>query len=278
MRGMLCATIAILASAGDPEGLVTTPLGPVQGIVTDRARVFLGLPYAAAPVGDLRWQPPQSVAGWGPSVFQAFNEAPGCPQNCTLPPHTCPKFTSESCLFLSVYTPRLGNYSTPAPVMLFIHGEGIAYHHHQRICLRAEKCLHHFSGGNFFAGTGGGLNYSIIYDSQSFVNTTGVIVSAVHYLGLFGLIKSSLPSRRQIVTINYRLGLLGFLYDGHGVQGNYGLMDQELAMRWVQANIGGFGGDPTRVTIFGQSAGAMSVASHLSRPESAGLYSAAIMQ
>jgi para-nitrobenzyl esterase len=76
----------------------------------------------------------------------------------------------------------------PAPVMLFIHG------------------------GNFFAGTGGGLEYSVVYDSQSIVNTTGVIV----------------------VTINYRLGLLGFLYDGHGISGNYGLMDQEESMRWVK--------------------------------------------
>lgn len=110
-------------------------------------------------------------------------------------------------------------------------------------------------GGNFFAGTGGGLEYSVVYDSQSIVNTTGVIV----------------------VTINYRLGLLGFLYDGHGISGNYGLMDQEESMRWVKANIAAFGGDPSRITIFGQSAGAMSVASHLSRPESTGLYVGAIM-
>jgi para-nitrobenzyl esterase len=122
----LAAIVLSRAASGlvvaDPEGLVQTPLGPVQGLVNPRARVFLGMPYAAPPIGALRWKPTQKVAAWGPSVLQAVNDPPGCPQNCTLPPHTCPATMSESCLFLSVYTPRLGNFSQPAPVLLFIHG------------------------------------------------------------------------------------------------------------------------------------------------------------
>jgi para-nitrobenzyl esterase len=94
-----------------------------------------------------------------------------------------------------------------------------------------------------------------VYDAQSIANVTGAVV----------------------VTMNYRLGILGFLYDGAGLTGNYGLMDQEMALRWVQANIGAFGGDPSRVVLVGQSAGALSVASHLSRPASAGLFRAAVL-
>lgn len=125
MRSFLCVALFGLTSclvAGQSEDTVITPLGPVQGLVTDRARVFLGMPFAKPPVGALRWQPPQAVEPWGPSVLEAMADPPGCPQNCTLPPHTCPGTMAESCLFLSVYTPRLGNFSEPAPVMLFIHG------------------------------------------------------------------------------------------------------------------------------------------------------------
>ncbi len=100
---LLCVVAAV------PEGLVMTPLGPVQGVVTDRARAFIGMPYAAPPVGELRWKPPQPVAQWGPSVYQAINDPPGCPQNCTLPPHTCVyllvlgRCSPNAIHFLSVY-------------------------------------------------------------------------------------------------------------------------------------------------------------------------------
>ena len=120
MRSLL--VFACAAAVIAQEDVVETPLGTVRGVVTDRARAFIGLPYAAPPVGSLRWKPTQPVVPWKPSVLEAFNDPPGCPQDCVLPPHTCPGTTAESCLFLSVYTPRLGNYSTPAPVMIFIHG------------------------------------------------------------------------------------------------------------------------------------------------------------
>ena len=107
--------------------------------MTERARVFSGVPYAAPPVGPRRWRPPQPPTPWSPAIIQAVNDPPGCPQICS--PHlessagadpnpgvydhrTCPSTTSEDCLFLSVYTPRLGNFSEPAQVMLYVPGGG----------------------------------------------------------------------------------------------------------------------------------------------------------
>jgi len=102
-----------------PESYVETPLGPVQGVVLDNARVFMALPYAMPPVGSLRWQPPQPAPAWGPTVWQGMYDPPGCIQECDAsnqPPHVCPGATSENCLFLNVWTPRLANLTAPAPV------------------------------------------------------------------------------------------------------------------------------------------------------------------
>jgi para-nitrobenzyl esterase len=112
-------------------------------------------------------------------------------------------------------------------------------------------------GGAFKDGYAGGIDYGIVYDASSWVNATQAVV----------------------VSINYRLGAMGFLYQGGSttLQGNYGLMDQEMAFRWVQQNIAPFGGDPQRITVVGQSAGAMSIAAHLSRPTAGGLFQGAIM-
>jgi acetylcholinesterase/cholinesterase len=106
-------------------------------------------------------------------------------------------------------------------------------------------------GGNFKQGYSGGM----LYDGKSFATRTGVI----------------------LVTLNYRLGVLGQLYTGGTIKGSLGILDQRLALQWVRANIGAFGGDVSRITIFGQSAGAMSVATHMSSPGSAGLFTRAIM-
>jgi carboxylesterase type B len=152
---------------------------------------------------------------------------------CDQPPHVCPGWTDEECLFLNVWTPRADHINEPLPVLVFFHG------------------------GAFKDGYAGGLDNGVIYDATAYVNTTNSI----------------------LVAVNYRVGAMGFLFAGleTGIQGNYGLMDQEMALQWVQNNIAAFGGDPTRVAVAGQSAGAMSIASHLSRPASLGLYSAAIM-
>lgn len=116
------ATLLLAAVAAADESVVQTALGPVQGIVQDRFRVFEGVPYAAPPVGELRWQPPQPVAAWGPSVLNATVDPPGCVQLCTEdePPHICPgSHISEDCLYMNIWTPRMPNGppAQPLPVV-----------------------------------------------------------------------------------------------------------------------------------------------------------------
>ena len=105
------------------ESYVVTPMGPVQGLVRPNARVFLGMPFAMPPVNALRWQPPQTAVPWGPTVYQGIYDPPGCIQVCDAadqPPHVCPGATSEDCLYLSVWTPRLAAITEPLPVFVWI--------------------------------------------------------------------------------------------------------------------------------------------------------------
>ena len=211
-----------------PETTVTIDGGVVRGEAGpggSGAYVFRGLPYAAPPVGDLRWRPPQPAAGW-PGVLDATRFAPSCPQ----PPN--PALTgpaSEDCLYLNVYTPTLSDGALP--VLVWIHG------------------------GRFTLGAGRD------YDGTKLA-ADGIVV----------------------VTINCRLGVLGFLAHPAlasrpgGPSGNYGLMDQQAALRWVQDNIRRFGGDPGNVTIAGQSSGGTSVLVHLVSRGSRGLFHRAIVQ
>lgn len=236
---LLALSLAIPAAhadypcAGYASTTVTTPLGAVSGFSCENFKAYLGVPYGQAK----RWEHSTLVSPWSPSTWDATHDPPGCPQVCTEdePPHICPVKQSEDCLFLNVYTPAVAP-PTPTPVLLFIHG------------------------GNFHDGYAGGyeLDGGMLYDGQSYVNTTGQIV----------------------VVINYRLGALGFLFGGgkqnFNITGNYGLQDQVTAMVWVQQNIAAFGGDPKRVTLIGQSAGAMSISAHLSRPQTQGLYAGVI--
>ncbi len=202
---------------------------------------FLGIPYAAPPVGDLRWKPPQPHGHWT-GVREATAFANHCPQ--TASPFGLAS-TTEDCLYLNIFRPaRDGDDDEDADeegddspeeglaVMVWIHGGALL------------------------------VGESDDYDPVRLVQH-GVVV----------------------VTINYRLGVLGFL--AHPAlsaespvhaSGNYGLMDQQAALRWVERNIASFGGDPRRVTIFGESAGGLSVHSHLASPLSAGLFQRAIVQ
>lgn len=201
--------------------VVRTAAGLLRGTVGPDHRLFQGIPYAAAPVGPLRWQPPAPMPAWQ-GVRDAVKRGPWCiqPDTAEVDP------TSEDCLSLNVWTPT-GSAAEPLPVMVWIHG------------------------GSFMRGAGD------IYDAQ----------------------RLSVRGRIVVVTINYRLGALGFLADpALGEVGNYGLADQQAALRWVRDNIGAFGGDPAKVTIAGESAGGMSVCDHLAAPESAGLFRAAIIQ
>lgn len=218
-----------VAAAAEPgPAVVQTAGGAVRGVVAPGYRVFDGIPYAAAPVGAMRWQPPQPAAPWQ-GVRDATKPGLRCIQDTSNDPDYG-RPTGEDCLNLNVWSPDGAAPSRQKPVMVWIHG-------------------------------GGFLNGSAdIYDAR-WLATQGDIV---------------------VVTVNYRLGTLGFLahpaLSPNGDIGNYGLADQQAALRWVRDNIAEFGGDPTKVTIAGESAGAMSVCDHLVAPESAGLFRAAIMQ
>lgn len=223
-----CGTTAPSATA-DPR-VVRLADGPVRGLAGDGVTEFHGIPYAAAPIGPLRWQPPIPPPRWK-AVRDASKPGLRCIQDIRADPDFG-RPTSEDCLNLSVWTPDGATPQSRRAVMVWIHG------------------------GGFLNGS------SDIYNAR-WLATRGDIV---------------------VVTINYRLGALGFL--AHPAlagpagedPGNYGLADQQAALRWVRDNIPAFGGDPDRVTIAGESAGAMSVCDHLIAPESTGLFRAAIMQ
>ncbi|HKP57945.1 MAG TPA: carboxylesterase family protein [Polyangiales bacterium] len=220
-----CADDGTDASANTDPNTVMTMQGAVQGSSTAAMRSFKGIPYAAPPVGPLRWKPPTAAAPFPGGVRSAVMLAPHCPQ--IMSPFGAASAT-EDCLYLNVFTPTTPG---PHPVMVWIHGGAFIY------------------------------GQSDEYDPTLLVGQ-GVIV----------------------VTINYRLGALGFLShpaltaEGGGASGNYGIMDQQFALHWVQDNIAAFGGDKANVTIFGESAGGFSVQSQLVITGAAGLFHKAIVE
>lgn len=238
----LAATaLACSTSSSDPETEtrtepralgVETAYGPVEGFEEDGVFSYRGIPYAAPPVGELRWKPPIEPVPWN-ATLSATDTPPVCPQTAFagLP---VPGFNpNEDCLYLNVDTPAEGER---LPVMVWIHGGG-------------------FTIGEGLQADGGTSGDRIARES-------GVIV----------------------VSMNYRLGQLGFLAHSaltaespQGASGNYGLMDQAAALRWVRNNIEAFGGDPGNVTVFGESAGGFSVCAHLGSGFSAGLFDKAIV-
>jgi para-nitrobenzyl esterase len=212
---------------GAPAPLVVAIAdGRIRGKQTGQMNEYLGIPYAAPPVGRLRWRPPQPPARWS-GIRPATSFGPHCPQVASPFGRAS---TSENCLFLNVYRPARSRGSG-LPVMVWIHG------------------------GAFVGGE------SNDYDPSGLV-AHGVIV----------------------VTLNYRLGALGFLADSGlasrpgGPAGDYGLMDQQAALRWVQHNIHAFGGDPANVTLFGESAGGQSTLIQLVSPLARGLFARAIVE
>lgn len=199
--------------------------GLLVGRETNGVRVWQGIPYAAPPVGERRWKPPQPAPIW---VGERDASQPGSP--CLQPRNALQGGGlrgSEDCLYLNVFAPA---NASRAPVMVWIHG------------------------GSFRSGAGSD------YDGRVLAREHGVVV----------------------VTLNYRLGPLGFLaapalLEGR-TNGNYGLLDQQAALRWVRQNISAFGGDPGNVTVFGESAGGMSICDQLASPGAAGLFDKAILQ
>lgn len=223
-------SLAILHAAHAAPPVVQTAEGPVVGRVQGGVRVFTGIPYADAPVGELRFRPPRPHSHWT-ETLDATREAPACPQ--TAGSAIGKPSENEDCLYLNVWAPRAGAQQLH-PVMLWIHGSG-------------DK------------GYGG----SPYFDGLRLARDNGVV----------------------IVTINYRLGLLGSLVspaldgaDGGQKSGNYHLRDQQEALRWVQRNARAFGGDPRSVTVFGESAGGGAVLALLASPASKGLFQSAIAE
>ena len=213
--------------------VVDTIAGRVSGRISE-AGIFeyLGIPYAAPPVGELRWRAPRPVERWS-DVRDAASFGKIAPQIVSMGASLVPgddTDASEDCLTLNVWTPAADDAARP--VLVWIHG------------------------GAFIGGAG---------TSQLYRG---------HHLASRG--------DAVIVTINYRLGALGFLahgsLDDDGYAGNWGLLDQIAALEWVQQNIAGFGGDPDNVTVFGESAGAMSIGNLLATVGSRGLFHKAILQ
>ena len=236
MIAILCsAALAVIShplaagadSATSGVVVVKTRPGSVRGLINGHTRKFMGIPFAAPPVGKLRWEPPQPHADWT-GILDAARPGSSCPQM---------SFSgsrlegSEDCLYLNVYTPNPAG--SGLPVMVWIHG------------------------GSFIMGSGAD------YDGTMLAQKGNLIV----------------------VTINYRLGPLGFLASRSiertspdHTSGNYGIMDQQVAFKWVKENIAAFGGDPSRVTIAGESAGGQSVGLQIVSPLAAGLFQRAILE
>jgi para-nitrobenzyl esterase len=214
----------LIRSAQAAPLVVHTGSGDVRGVATPRGQAFLGIPFAAPPVGPLRFRPPEPPAPWT-GARDATRAGAICIQDAV--PGSGRQ--SEDCLTLNVYAPRDADPIRSRPVMVWLYGGG-------------------FGGGD-----------NVEYDPSRLAESRGVVV----------------------VAPNYRLGAFGFLAHpalrGEG-EGAYALLDQQAALRWVRANIAGFGGDPDNITLFGQSAGGWSVCYQLAAPGARGLFQRAIIQ
>ncbi|XP_063085097.1 neuroligin-1 isoform X7 [Cavia porcellus] len=253
LGSLLQATHVLSQKLDDVDPLVTTNFGKIRGVkkelnneILGPVIQFLGVPYAAPPTGEHRFQPPEPPSPWS-DIRNATQFAPVCPQNIIdgrLPEVMLPVwFTnnldvvssyvqdqSEDCLYLNIYVPTeddIRDSGGPKPVMVYIHG------------------------GSYMEGTGN------LYDGSVLASYGNVIV----------------------ITVNYRLGVLGFLSTGdQAAKGNYGLLDLIQALRWTSENIGFFGGDPLRITVFGSGAGGSCVNLLTLSHYSEGLFQRAIAQ
>ena len=236
LLAMLGSAFPMSVSAASPSGanaeqpLVQTESGPVRGTLHDGIAVFTTIPYAAPPVGPLRFRPPQRHTPWT-GILDATRESPACPQS---KPSAIGKLSAEEdCLYLNIWAPA-GRVDGKQPVMVWIHGSGVS-----------------------------GYGDSPYFGGLQLARDNGVV----------------------FVTINYRLGLLGSLVstsldasDRTHLSGDYWLLDQQAALRWVNRNIARFGGDPATITVLGESAGGASVLALLASPRSKGLFQRAIVE
>lgn len=231
------ASAPAFAHDDDNDGgpTVYTAEGAVRGYTKNGVNVFLGIPYAAPPVGKLRWQPPQPVKHWR-EVRDATQFANTCPQVTELGAFAGPSSTTEDCLYLNVFTTGGGGHNGKKnPVLVWIHG-----------------------GGN-------------VDGESNDYNASKLATGGPH------------GHDTVVVTLNYRMGLFGFMShaavnsEGH-LWGNYGILDIQAVLRWVQRNAAAFGGDPTRVALGGQSAGAQDTGTNQLSPLATGLFNRAIYE
>jgi para-nitrobenzyl esterase len=236
----LCLAILCLSlklSAQDP--VIKTQNGLVSGYKNGEITIFKGIPFAAPPLGDLRWKAPKPVKNWtGTLKCDKFSASPmqSNPKPFMMWTEefiTPPENLSEDCLYLNIWTP-MKSAKEKLPVFVWIYGGG-------------------FNSGSAACA---------VYDGEEMAKK-GII----------------------FISINYRVGVLGFLAhpeltneSAEKVSGNYGLLDQVEALKWINKNIAAFGGDPQKVTIAGQSAGSMSVCALVSSPLTKGLFRGAIAQ
>jgi para-nitrobenzyl esterase len=235
MKKTLLTVLLVLLPGVTPwaaEALATVEQGSLRGTVESGLSVYRGVPFAAPPVGELRWRAPQPAAKWS-GVRAAQQFAPQCEQSPLGPPGNTPPAMSEDCLYLNVWSPAK-SAKQRVPVLVWIYG------------------------GGFVAGA-----TSIPTYSGEVLARKGVV----------------------LVSIAYRVGPLGFLahpaLSGESpqhVSGNYGLLDLVAALQWIRQNIAAFGGDPTKVTIFGESAGGIAVSQLSASPLAKGLFDAAISE
>jgi para-nitrobenzyl esterase len=229
-------TSAILSPGLSAQNQVSIETGRLQGVTDGGVTYFKGIPYAASPVGSLRWRPPQPAERW-----KGIRSAAQFGNNCMQVPSASESELyrqagagfSEDCLFLNVWAPA-NRAKAALPVMIWIYGGGF---------------------------TGGGTSLAL-WNGAEFARG-GVV----------------------LVSFNYRLGRFGFFAhpaltheDPNGMLGNYGYMDQLAALKWVQKNIAAFGGDPHNVTLFGESAGGISVHALMNFPLAKGLFQKAIIE
>ena len=232
---LFCLACAAVATASQSDPVATVTGGRIQGRALAAGAVFKGIPFAAPPVGNLRWKEPMPVKAWN-GVRDAGEYGATCAQIDATWNHMAAEKGSEDCLFLNVWTPQWPSRSRH-PVMVWIHG-----------------------GGNMGGSALGEGGIEPPFDGARLASH-GVVV----------------------VTIQYRLGVLGFFAHAeltgespHHASGNYGLLDQIAALRWIHENIAGFAGDPGNVTIFGQSAGGQDTGLLLASPLTKGLIHRAI--